>query len=137
MMAKYESITKYIPLIENGNFGDWAPLKVDSDDVTQMPYVDYSDLIMDFLQDFYAYMTASAPFLRDYQAILAKYLGAGWNIDRLPNVDVTSANEELTLALIMTVLRADRFAEGTLLHFLKNGRILAWLKHLQELDVQK
>lgn len=53
------------------------------------------------------------------------------------NIDVDTLNEQCILALIMGVIRADRFSEGTLLSFFKDGYILKWLQRLKEIDVVK
>lgn len=37
-------------------------------------------------------------------------------------------------ALIVAVIRADRFSEGTLLNSFKEGYITKWLKRLKEID---
>ena len=40
----------------------------------------------------------------------------------------------LLIALIFGVIRAERFSEGILLVFLKNGSIIRWLERLKTLD---
>jgi len=38
------------------------------------------------------------------------------------------------LALLMSVVRADRFCEGVLYEFFKNGCILRWLERLEGME---
>lgn len=38
------------------------------------------------------------------------------------------------LALLIASLRAERFCDGALLGFIKNGAVTRWLKRLQKLD---
>ena len=48
--------------------------------------------------------------------------------------DVSSLDAQCVMALVMGVIRADRFFEGTLLDFLKDGSICKWLRRLDEIE---
>ena len=45
-----------------------------------------------------------------------------------------SLDAQCIIALILGAIRADRFGEGTLLAFLKDGFITKWLERLKTLD---
>ena len=48
--------------------------------------------------------------------------------------DVSACDARCTLAMILAIVRQDRFCEGLLLSYLENGKMLEWMKRLEELD---
>ena len=48
--------------------------------------------------------------------------------------DVAKCDARCTLAMILYVVRGDRFCEGFLLRHLENGSMLEWMKRLEEID---
>ena len=133
----YESLTKHIPLLHEGNFGEWV-MDTQNDGSAEhpihMPYVDYSDDVLSFLHDFYQFFTDHQEVdLTDYRKILEEN-GIAWNFDSMNGTDVTSLEAIIILSLIVGVIRADRFSEGALLHFLESGAIVRWLERLKAID---
>ena len=64
---------------------------------------------------------------------LARY-GAEMSDRGLESCDVERANAELVRALILTLVRQDRFAEGLLGRYARNGYLDRCLFRLKELD---
>lgn len=54
--------------------------------------------------------------------------------DAMLEADPSNLDSRCTLALILTIIRSDRFCEGLLLSYLDNGKMLSWMKRLEELD---
>ena len=52
----------------------------------------------------------------------------------IKNTDISKLNTQCVLALLMSVVRADRFCEGVLYEFFKNGCILRWLERLEGME---
>ena len=52
----------------------------------------------------------------------------------MSEADVSNADGKLVMALLVGALRADRFCEGALLGFLKDGSVARWLERLKEID---
>jgi len=98
-----------------------------------MPALYYSKEVEFFIKEIY-YIAENYPKynLYNYQATLEKY-----GYQSLQDIDYTTANTELILAMFMTAVRADRFAEGALLHHLNEGHIIKWLKRLKEIVEEK
>lgn len=48
--------------------------------------------------------------------------------------DVSELDARCALAMILYVVRGDRFCEGFLLRHLENGAMLKWMKRLKEID---
>lgn len=134
-MEKYAQLTKYITLFQQDDFGEWAKGsgRGTKDDPLQMPFVNYTRVVRQFKKDFYT--IANMPELNDYRDFLRKK-GISGSVDSMKAIDVNHLDGLTTLALLMFVVRADRFAEGTVLDFLRDGTITRWLEHLQTLDAE-
>lgn len=54
----------------------------------------------------------------------------------LQEADLSMCDDRCTLAMILMIVRGDRFCEGLLLEYLDNGPMLKWMKRLEEIDNQ-
>ncbi|MCR5593348.1 MAG: DUF6508 domain-containing protein, partial [Saccharofermentans sp.] len=52
----------------------------------------------------------------------------------IANLDVSKLDGLTVVALMLTIVREDRFCEGLLLDFCKNGCMTKWLKRLKKID---
>jgi len=136
-MKTFEIMTKYIPLIASDDFGEW---KIDAENdgtpehPKQMPFVMYSKVVHDFIEDVYKFQQEHGDYkLNRYGEILEKN-GIEWGQRSMSEVDVSSMNGQTVMALIMGAVRAERFCDGALLGFFKDGSILKWLERLQDID---
>ena len=104
------------------------------DDPIRMPFVDYSPAVTELMKAVYAFKTEHPDFeLTKYEEVLSSN-GLEWSRESMSEADVSDADGNLIMALLMGAIRADRFCEGTLLGFCENGSVLRWLKRLLEID---
>lgn len=131
-MAKFENITKYIPLFEDDEIGTW--ITDTDDDGDEYSYVDYSDLVNNFMDDLYE-LDAEYPELRltRYIAILQQN-GIDKDNESLSAADVSQLDERCILSLLIAAVRSEKFEDGALMGFFENGCIKRWLERLKELD---
>ena len=59
--------------------------------------------------------------------------GLRWDEEVMTKADVSNANGQVVMALILGAIRAERFCDGTLKDFLELGCIEKWLLRLQEI----
>jgi ADP-ribosylglycohydrolase len=138
---RFKVLTKYIGRISAAaSLGEWI---VDNENdgtpehPIQIPYVDYSCLVDDFYQEFYQFHEANPEYLLTrYDKILEKN-GLKWGGEEMRSANLHSLDEQGVLALIMGVIRADRFCEGVLLDFFEDGNLTACLKRLKDIDRQR
>lgn len=135
-MSEFGELTKFIEVIGKDKIGEWVidtESKGTSDDPIHMPWVKYTDASIGFVDAVYKFNNENDEYdLFNYKAILEKN---GITFDNsLENVNVSTLDAQCVLALIMSVVRGDRFCEGLLATFLKNGCIVKWLERLKELD---
>ncbi|HLR91616.1 MAG TPA: DUF6508 domain-containing protein [Atopostipes sp.] len=133
-MAQYEALTKYIPLIEEDYKGEWVEHSGKSEKTFYMPYIKYSDITHLFMRAFYRFIKERKDLnVHEYRRILEKN-NIEYSKQSILNAEVSSMDAQCVLALILTILRLDRFTQGTLLYCLREGYITKWLNRLKELD---
>ena len=136
-MSKFDIMTKYIPLIQLDSIGEWVVDKENDgtpEHPIQMPFVNYSEMVDKFIDDIYSFEEGNQDMeMTRYRDIL-KDNGLEWDFESMKNADVSNLDAKCVLALIMGAIRADRFSEGTLLSFFKNGCILNWLERLRNIE---
>lgn len=133
----HKKLTAYLSTLEADGFGKWI---VDTesrgtvDAPVQMPYVSYSDMTRSFISDVYSFIeNHPEKGLNNYQLILEQN-NIKWEKQPMQDVDVSKLDEKGVLALIFGAVRAERFCDGALLSFFKNGQISKWLMKLKEID---
>jgi len=137
MADKFEILIKYIPLLKEDNV---EFLEIENnienndviEDLIQIPGINYSRLVEQFINDVYTFKKNNKDMeLNSYSDILKDN---GLDGKSMKEVDVSLLNEQCIMALIMGIIRADRFCEGTLLKFFESGYILKWLERLKNID---
>ncbi|QAR53393.1 DUF6508 domain-containing protein [Bacillus altitudinis] len=136
-MSQFEILTNYIPLLQGNDIGEWV-IDQENDGTAehpiQMPYVNYSETVRRFIEDVYTFAEHHQEMeLTRYSEIL-KENGIEGGTNAMENVDISNVNAQCVLALIMGVLRVERFCEGAILDFFKNGAIVKWLERLERLE---
>ena len=134
-MSKFEQLTKYIDILDEDNFGTWI-IDRENDGTPerpiQIPFVNYSEMVHRFIDDVYAFSDNNKDFeLTRYGEILERN-GLEWGSKSMREADVSSLDAQCVMALIMGAVRAERFCDGALLGFFKDGSIRTWLERLKE-----
>lgn len=136
-MNKFENLIKYLPLLEDDNIGTWIIDRENGgtpEHPIQMPFVNYSEMVHHFIDDVYDFEEKNKDFeLTRYGEILEKN-GLKWGSKSMSEADVSSLDSQCVMALIMGAVRAERFCDGALLGFFKDGSIKKWLVRLKEID---
>jgi len=133
----YEKLTEFLPELENLEYGKWI-IDHENDGSPEhpkhMPFVGYSNIVTDFVDAVYEYVDKFPKLnLTKYQEILNAH-DISWGMDSMMNADVSSLDDQTVMALIMGAIRADRFCEGALLGFFKDGSMKRWLLRLKEIE---
>lgn len=137
MMKKYSAFTKYINLLKNDNDGEWICDKENdgsSERPIHVPFVSYSIAVNNLADDIYKFAKESNEIVPSKYAEILQTNGIEWGYDSMMKADASVLDAQCILALLIASLRAERFCDGALLGFIKNGAVIRWLKRLQELD---
>lgn len=133
----YESLTKYLDEFTGAEFGTWIIDKKNdgtSEHPLEFPFVNYSRVVDQFIDDVYSFVDNHEEIgLHSYQKVLEDN-GIKWSWELMVKAEVDNLDAQCIIALIYGAIRADRFGEGTLLAFLKDGFITKWLERLKTLD---
>ena len=136
-MKNFENLIKYLPLLEDDNIGVWIIDRENDgtpDHPIQIPFVDYSEMVHNFIKDVYDFEEKNKDFeLTRYGEILEKN-GLEWGSKSMSEADVSSLDGQCIMALVMGAVRAERFCDGALLGFFKDGSIKKWLERLKKID---
>lgn len=137
MMKKYSALTKYINLLKNDNDGEWICDKENdgsSERPIHVPFVSYSIAVNNLADDIYKFAKESNEIVPSKYAEIIQANGIEWGYDSMMKADASELDAQCILALLIASLRAERFCDGALLGFIKNGAVTRWLKRLQKLD---
>lgn len=127
---KYQNLTQFLPYFAGGQSGgEWRGGK-QADGQVIMPYVAYDEKIEEFFEEFSRSELAD----RDYGE---KMDARGWWEESAMNAAIAEMSAEDVGTCITAIWRRDRFSEGTILRFIKNGILAKLLARLKELDEEK
>lgn len=136
-MSSFSILTKYISIIRFDGIGKWIIDKENDGTLEhpiQMPFVDYTELVHSFIDDVYIFEESNKNMeLTHYEDVLRKN-DIEWSTESMKKADVSNLNAQCVLALIMGVVRAERFCDGVLLDFFKSGSIVKWLERLSSIE---
>lgn len=133
----YESLTKYLDEFTGTEFGTW--IFDNKNDGTpehpiQLPFVNYSCVVDHFIDDVFSFIDKYEEVgLYSYQKVLEEN-GIKWSAKSMETAVVDDLDARCVIALIYCAIRAERFCDGALLAFLKDGTIVRWLERLKTLD---
>ena len=136
-MKKYSALTKYINLLKNDNIGEWSCDKENDGSAERpmhLPFVSYSIAVNNLADDIYKFAKESDEIVPSKYAEILQANGIKWGYDSMMKADASELDAQCILALLIASLRAERFCDGALLGFIKNGAVIRWLKRLHELD---
>ena len=120
----YESLTKYLDEFTGAEFGTWIIDKKNDgtpEHPIQFPFVNYSCVDVFSFVDKYEEVG-----LYSYQKVLEEN-GIKWNAQSMETAVLDDLDAKCVVALIYGAIRAERFCDGTILAFLKDGERLKTL----------
>lgn len=133
----YESLTKYLDEFTGTEFGTWIIDKKNDgtpEHPLEFPFVNYSRVVDQFIHDVYSFADNHEEMgLHSYQKVLEEN-GIKWNAKSMETAVVDGLDAKCVVALIYGAIRAERFCDGAILAFLKDGTFVRWLERLKTLD---
>lgn len=135
---QYALLTRFIPLLKEDRIGEWVFDKENDGSIEhpkRAPYVRYSETVNRFVDALIKVTKDSTPrgAYYDYIQILQDS-GITWPDVDLGAVDVSVLPGKTIIAMMNTVVARERFGEGLISRYMKNGTIVRWLERLKELD---
>lgn len=133
----YEKLTELIPVLKTDDFGEWI-IDKENDGTTehpiQFPFVNYGEAVQKLEEEIYRFDDSHPEFgLKGYGEIL-NASGIEWRTESMQHAEVGTLDGKTVMALLLGAVRAERFCDGALLLFCKDGSIIKWLERLKEID---
>ena len=137
-MAKlYTTLTEYIPLLRDDNFGKWMVDRENDGTLEHpiyFPFVSYSAMVRNITDDIYSFEREHPEYdMKRYGQILEES-NIKWEMESMLAVDTSKMDGRTIMAMLMGAVRAERFCDGALLDFYKSGCILKWLDRLNNIE---
>ena len=138
-MKKFEALTALLESLENNTpYGEWVidqTHKGAGEDPKQQPYVRYADTVFQLINAVHAFSADHPEYqlLEAYQKILTDR-GLKWNHKVLESADFEALDDAGVLAVLMGIVRGERFCDGAILSALNKGTIQKGLLRLKQID---
>jgi hypothetical protein len=127
LMNKYGKLLRYIPYFEDENIDvcKWITPEKREDGVFTMPYPQYDDQLLKFIQDIYE----TDLLIGNYLDFLRENVKDEDYVSAIPNADI-----ELLKAILTLTVRKERFCDGAWNGAFKEKIFLSILYRLKELE---
>ena len=136
-MSKFDNLTKYLSQLSDDSFGTWIIDRENDGTLEhpiQMPFVNYTELVHNFIDDVMRIVDQNPEMELTHYGRILNDNDIEWGSKTMSEADVSTADVICVLALLVGAIRAERFCDGALLGFFKDGSIRKWLERLQEID---
>ena len=135
-MSRFDSLLELIEPLEKGAHGRWisdGDHKGTMDDPIPMPFCSYSEAVHKLADAVYEFVESNPEYeLKNYQKLLEDR-GLKWSMDSFREADVSIIDAQGILAMLVGLLRAERFSDGVVLEALESGLVLKWLERIRDI----
>lgn len=137
MKMIFDDLIKLIEPLKKDEYGEWIidhEHKGTKDDPIHFPYPSYTAVVAELIRQVYAFSQNNPDYELTKYGKLLEQRGLKWDSDSLGNADVSSMDAQGIMAMLMGIVRAERFCDGAVLSACKSGAIVRWLERLKELS---
>lgn len=102
-MSKYDSLVKYICILDGDSFGSWVIDRENDGTLEhpiQMPYVSYSDMVHHFIDDIYDFIDHNKDMELNRYGDILNQNGLKWGSKSMSTADVSNLDAQCIMALI-------------------------------------
>lgn len=108
-------------------------MKGTEDDPIHFPYPKYTEVVNELIDAVYKFEDENPEYELTKYGELLKGRGLEWGQRSMENADVSNMDAQGIMALLMGMVRAERFCDGAIMGMIKSGAVKKWLMRLQEL----
>lgn len=134
-MSKFDRILELEEALKTDEYGEWIidrEHKGTPDDPIHAPFPNYTEIVRKLIYAVYDFHEENPEYdLVRYREILEE---KGYGQLKPDKVDVENADDKCIMALLMYIVRGERFCDGLILYALKSGAVLKWMERLRQID---
>ena len=135
-MSRFDKLIGLIEPLKNDSFGEVIvdrEHKGTIDDPIHFPYPVYTEVVNVLIHAIYDIEENYPEYeLTKYGEILESH-NLEWSSRSMEDADVSNMDIQGVLALLMGMVRGERFCDGTILSMLKNGTVIKWLERIKDI----
>ena len=133
-MSKFDKIIALIEPLRQDSHGKWhggIEDKQPEDNTFQMPFVAYTEIAHKLIFEIQDFVDQNPDYeLRSYVKVL-KERNIEFSQEAFNKVDLDNLDAQGVMAMLVGLMRAERFCEGAFLKNLQNGFIVKCIKRLE------
>lgn len=133
-MTKFDELLKIEEALKGDKFGEWVhdkEHKGTKDDPIHLPFPNYTETVHKFIQAIYNFEKNNPDYKLNEYSLILEHNGY-YNID-IKTIDVSDMDDKCIMALLMFLVRGERFSDGFILTALEAGTVQRCFKRLREI----
>ena len=137
---KFDKLIGLLEPLETDSVGEWIidkEHKGTEDDPIHFPYPKYTEVVNELIDAVYKFEDENPEYELTKYGELLKGRGLEWGQRSMENADVSNMDAQGIMALLMGMVRAERFCDGAIMGMIISGVLINRLLRLLELkDMQ-
>lgn len=135
-MSRFDKLIALIEPLRTDSVGEMIIDRVHkgtTDDPKYFPYPVYTDTIHELINAVYEIEEKYPEYrLNHYGEILDEH-GIEWGSRSMKAADVSNMDIQGVLALLMGMVRSERFCDGSIMDFMESGVVIKWLERVKKI----
>ena len=138
--TKFDKLIALLEPLEKDSIGEWIIDKEHretTDDPVQMPYIRYTEIVKKFIDAVYGFAKEYPEYELSHYRKLLKARGIEVASKDMRKADISGMDAQGIMALLVGVVRSERFCDGIILEMMKSGAVKNWILRLKELQEEE
>lgn len=134
--TKFDKLIGLLEPLESDSVGEWIidkEHKGTEDDPKHFPYPMYTEVVNELIEVVNEFEHENPEYELTKYGELLKERALEWGQRSMENADVSNMDAQGIMALLMGMVRGERFCDGAIMGMIKSEAVKKWLLRLQEL----
>lgn len=139
-MSEFDKLIALLESLQDNNYGHWV---MDNEHTgtqnnpIRPPYLSYSKVVFDLIDAVYDFSKNNPDYNLGHYNKLLEERGLEWNHQSVKSADVYDMDAQGVMALLMALVRGERFCEGSISSALRKGIVQKWLFRLKQISEEE
>lgn len=124
--TKFDKLINLLGLLEKDSIGEWIidkEHKGTEDNLIHMPYPRYTEVVGELIAAVYEFEHENPEYELTHYGELLKERGIEWSFRSMENADISNMDAQGIMALLMGMVRGERFCDGAIMGMIKSGAV--------------